>query len=701
MLSVTLFAGVRADEGMWMLPLIEKLNIQKINGLGCTLSAEEIYSDSQSSLKDAVIVFGNGCTGIMVSNQGLLFTNHHCGYGAIQNLSSVEHNYLKNGFTANELTDEIHAPGLTVKFLVSVEDVTERVLSQLTDEIVGKERTKVQDSILSEIKKEKSKDTHYQVQLKSFYSGNEFYVLTFEEFKDVRLAYTPPTSIGKFGGDTDNWMWPRHTGDFSVFRVYSDADGKPADYSKSNVPYSPKKYAKISNKGYLPGDYAMIMGNPGSTSRYLSSWGIENRTNATNRARIDVRGAKQDVWSKYMRSNEAINIAYASKFAGSSNYWKNSIGMNTAVEKLKIVDRKREAEYAFSQWVKASADRQKKYGKVLNDLEELNKTVFPYLHALSFLSESLISGVEMPRIASRIRNLNEKKLTKDELVKQGYELYEDYYQEVDEEAFAVMLEVYRKAVSADALPEFYKTIDKKFKGNYSRYAKYIFAKSAFSNAEKFEKAVRSGKLNFEKDPALLYLDEVYATSKEIQSDDYKDAMARIKDANRLFEAGLKEIAEEKSQAMYPDANFTMRLTYGTIKGYKPADAIEYNYYTTTKGILEKEKPGDYEFDVPAELKKAIVGRDFGAYVDKQTGELHVAFLSNNDITGGNSGSPIFNAKGELIGLAFDGNWEAMSGDIVFEPDLQRTINVDIRYVLWVMEKVGGAQRLINELTIEH
>ncbi len=701
MLSVILFAGVRADEGMWMLPLIEKLNIQKMNGMGCTLTAEDIYSDSKASLKDAVIVFGNGCTGVMVSNQGLLFTNHHCGYGTIQQLSSVDHNYLKNGFTAKELADEIHAPGLTVKFLVSVEDVTERVISQLPWDLMGEERSKKQDSILSAIRSEKSKDTHYQIQVKSFYSGNEFYVFTFEEFKDVRLAYTPPTSIGKFGGDTDNWMWPRHTGDFSVFRVYSDADGKPADYSKDNVPYTPKRFAKISNKGYMPGDYAMIMGNPGSTSRYLTSWGIENRTNATNRARIDVRGAKQEVWKSYMVASEAINIAYASKFAGSSNYWKNSIGMNTAVEKLKIVERKREGEQAFAEWVKTTPERQKKYGKVLNSLEEWNKTAFPYLHAISFLNESLISGVEMPRIAARIRSLSTKNLPKDEMVKQGREIYRDYYQEVDEETFAVMLKVYRKAVNADALPEFYKTIDKKFKGDYTRYAKSIFAKSAFSNADKFEKAVRSGKLNFKKDPALLFIDEVYATAKQIQSDDFKDAMARIDDAERLYEAGMKEMAEEKAQPMYPDANFTMRLTYGTIKGYKPADAIEYKYYSTTKGILEKEKPGDYEFDVPAELKQAILKKDFGAYVDKQTGELHVAFLSNNDITGGNSGSPIFNAKGELIGLAFDGNWEAMSGDIVFEPDLQRTINVDIRYVLWVMEKVGGAQRLIDELTVEN
>jgi hypothetical protein len=701
LITATMFAGVKADEGMWMLPLIEKLNIQKINGLGCTLTADEIYSDKNVSLKDAVIVFGNGCTGVAVSNQGLVFTNHHCGYGAIQQLSSVEHNYLKNGFTAEKLEDEIPAPGLTVKFLVSIEDVTERVISQLPETIIGKERKTLQDSILNAIRKEKEEGNDYQIQVKSFYAGNEFYVFTFEEFKDIRFAYAPPSSIGKFGGDTDNWMWPRHTGDFSVFRVYANAENKPAEYSKDNVPFTPKRFAAISNKGYLPGDYAMIMGNPGSTSRYLSSWGIENRTNATNRARIDVRGAKQDVWKSFMRADEAINIAYASKFAGSSNYWKNSIGMNNAIAKLGVIDRKKSEEKEFTAWVKVSEKRQKLYGNVLIDLENAYKIVFPYNHTLNFMREALISGVEMPRIANRISALSEKVLSNDEFLKQATELYEDYYQVVDQETFAVMLSEYKKAASADALPEFYNVIKKKYKGNYKKYADYVYAKSSFSNLDKFVKAAKSGKINYKKDPALVFANEVYKTMSEIQSDEYNKGLQMIQDAERLYEAGLKEMANEKGEARYPDANFSMRLTYGTINGYKPADAVDYKYYTTTKGILEKEKPGDYEFDVPAELKDAIVKKDFGAYVDKQTGEMHVAFLSNNDITGGNSGSPIFNAKGELIGLAFDGNWEAMSGDIVFEPDLQRTINVDIRYVLWVMEKVGGANRLINELTIKN
>ena len=699
LISVLMYSGVKADEGMWMLPLLEKLSIQKMNGLGCVLTADEIYSDKNVSLKDAVIVFGGGCTGIVVSNQGLVFTNHHCGFGSIQQLSSVEHNYLKDGFAAETLSDEIPSPGLTVKFLVSIEDVTERIVSQLGETLEGNERKSKQDSIISVIKKEKKEGNEYLVNVNSFYSGNEFYVFTYEVFKDIRFAFAPPSSIGKFGGDTDNWMWPRHTGDFSVFRVYSSADGKPAEYSKDNVPYTPKRFAKISNAGYKPGDYAMILGNPGATSRYLSSWGIENRTNATNQARIDVRGAKQAVWKSFMKADEAIKIAYASKYAGSSNYWKNSIGMNTALKKLDVVNRKKEEEKAFDSWVNNNPENKRLYGNVLSNLESSYSTIFPYDHAISFLVEALYSGVEMPRIASRIKSLSEKNLPKDEFIEKAKGYYKDYYQIVDEEAFAVMLEEYRKAVTPDALPEFYKVIDKKYKGDYSKYAKYIFKKSVFSNSEKFVKAAQAEKLKLKKDPALKFIEEVRASLAAFRTDDYKKAKEQIVDAERFYEAGLKQMADEKGVARYPDANFTMRLTYGTINGYKPADAAEYRYYTSTKGILEKEVPDDYEFDVPVELKDAIVKKEFGTYLDKRTGDMHVGFLSNNDITGGNSGSPIFNAKGELIGLAFDGNWEAMSGDIVFEPDLQRTINVDIRYVLWIMDRIGGAKRLVDELTV--
>ena len=700
LLALSMFIGVKADEGMWMLPLIQKLNIQKMNGMGLTLSAEDIYSDNSVSLKDAVIVFGNGCTGVMVSNQGLVFTNHHCGFESIQQHSSVQHNYLKDGFSAEKLSDEIPTPGLTVKFLVKIQDVTERVISQLPDNLLGKARIEKQDSITGVIQKEAEKGTGYIGRVRSFYSGNEFYLFVYEEFTDVRFAYAPPISIGKFGGDTDNWMWPRHTGDFSVFRVYCSPNGKPAKYSKDNVPYSPKRFATISNKGYQPGDYTMIMGNPGSTNRYLSSWGVNNRMKTSNQARIEVRGAKQDVWHSFMRVDEAINIAYASKFARSSNYWKNSIGMNKAIGKLGIIAEKQSQEKEFAEWANSTPERKAKYKNVLQTLANDYGKIYPYSKALSYLMESLVSGVEMPRIANQVERIMKKDISQDSLLTEVKAAYKDYYPAVDQAALVAMLDIYKKSVDADALPEVYTVIQKKFKGDYNRYAKYLFEKSDFTSLEKITKAIKSHNVDLFKDPALVFSQEVRKTMESVRGDEYTKLSEEIKDAERVYESGIKAMAAEKGKPMYPDANSTMRLTFGKVGGYNPADAVSYKYYTTTKGILEKEIPGDEEFDVSPKLKKAIREQNYGAYLDQKTGEMHVAFLSNTDITGGNSGSPIFNAKGELLGLAFDGNWEAMSGDIVFEPDLQRTISVDVRYILFVMDKVGGAQRLINELSIK-
>jgi hypothetical protein len=679
---------VRADEGMWTLPSIQD-NIKKMQQLGCTMTAEEIYSDTDVSLKDAVIVFGGGCTGIAVSEQGLIFTNHHCGYGAIQRLSSVENNYLRDGFTAKEIGDEIPSPGLTVKFLVSITDVTQRVLSQLSESMSIEERTNTQDSVIRVIRNEFGKDNHYQVQVKSMYSGNEFHVYMMEEFKDVRFVHAPPNSIGKFGGDTDNWMWPRHTGDYAVFRVYADANNQPADYSAENVPYRPKRFATISTKGFDEGDFAFILGNPGSTSRYLTSWGIHNRTQGANMARIDIRGVKQDAWLAFMQANEAINIAYASKYAGSANYWKNSIGMNKAIADLGVMQQKQEIERMFTEWVKADPQRSRIYGNVLKDLEEQNKKVFSSLRTSTYLREALLSGVEMPRIAGSLESMVKQKDNQEATLQRAETAYKDYYQEVDEATMAVMLEAYRKYVTADELPSIYAEIDRKYKGNYHAYVKAVFSKSAFSNKDKFIKLYKAGKIRPDKDPAIQFRKSVMATLDQLNNEEYRKSLEIIANAERLFEAGLLEINKSKGNLTYPDANFTMRLTYGTIDGYEPADAVTYHYYTTSKGILEKEIPGDMEFDVPANLKNAIVNHDE---------KIIVNFISGNDITGGNSGSPVFNGKGELLGLAFDGNWEAMSGDIVFEPELQRSINVDVRYMLFVMDKIGGAERILRELT---
>ena len=694
-----LFVSAKADEGMWMLPYIHQLNIQKMNGMGCSLSAEDIYSDKNISLKDAVIVFGNGCTGVVVSRQGLIFTNHHCGFDAIQQHSSVEHNYLKDGFNAVRLEDEIPTPGLSVKFLVKIEDVTKQVFSRLPDTLSEKSRNGKINEISDSISKAAEKDTHYLAEVKPFFAGNEFYLLVYEEFKDVRLAFAPPSSIGNFGGDTDNWMWPRHTGDFSVFRVYASPDGQPAEYSKNNVPYAPKRFAAISNKGYQPNDFTMILGNPGSTSRYLTSFGVKFRMETGNQARIDVRGVKQTIWRSFMRKDEAINIAYANKYASSSNYWKNSIGMNKAIQRLNVVERKKEQEAAFLEWAKSNPANEKKYKDALKTLEDGYATLYPYARALNYLRESLMNGVELPRIAQKTSQLISQNLPKDSLLREIEEIYKDYRPEVDQAVFVAMLDVYKKSVDADALPAFYQEIQKKYKGNTELYVASIFENSAFSSLDKLKKNLQKKKIKVANDPALIFANEVSNTYEEINSGVYAQTSEKVKEAERIYFSGLREMAEEQGKKLYPDANFTMRLTYGKVGGYQPADAVDYHYYTTTKGILEKENPTDPEFVVPDKLKKSIMEKDFGKYLDPQTKDMHVNFISNNDITGGNSGSPVFNGKGELIGLAFDGNWEAMSGDIVFEPELQRTISVDIRYVLYVMDKVGGAQRLIDELSI--
>lgn len=691
--------GIHADEGMWMLPLVEQLNIRKMQGLGLEMTAEQIYNSENPSLKDAVVIFDGGCTGVMVSKSGLLFTNHHCGYSAIQKLSSVEHNYLKDGFTAKTLDEELPCEGQSVTFLVKVEDVTARVLEHAKG-LTGETRSNAIETISDVIRKEAKGDTHYSTQVRSFFSGNEYYLFVYERFNDVRLAYTPPSSIGKFGGETDNWMYPRHTGDFSVFRVFADKNGKPAEYSKDNIPYIPKYFAPVSNQGMQEGDFAMILGNPGSTDRYATSFAIKNRVKNGNSARIEMRGVKQEAWKKFMRADEAINIAYANKYARSSNYWKNSIGMNNAIRKLNVIKEKELEEAAFMQWVNASAERKAKYGSVLNDLKRDYELIDKNQHALEYLREALSAGVELPRIASMSRSVVNPDVTLEANMEKVEKFYKDYYPEVDKSAMTALLEAYRKSVTADALPDFYKKIDKEFKGSYEKFAEHLYEKSIFTSQEKFRKALRKSNFNFANDPALLFNKDVQKKMSELRTDEYDKALDNIDENKRLYTAGLREWAKENNKPLYPDANFTMRLTYGQVLGYKPFDGASYDFHTTTKGVLEKEDADNPEFVVPEALKDAILKKDFGRYADKKTGNMHVTFITNNDITGGNSGSPVFNAKGEVIGLAFDGNWEAMSGDIIFEPNLQRCINVDIRYALFVMEKIGGAERLIKELTIK-
>lgn len=698
LLSLLLLTGAKADEGMWMLPLVEKLNIQKMQNLGLTMSANELYDAENPSLSDAVIIFGGGCTGVMVSPNGLLFTNHHCGYSAIQKLSSVEHNYLKDGFTAVNLEDELACEGLGVTFMKKVEDVTERVLKDAVG-LNGQARDEAIDRAIKQIVKEEKGDTHYNVTVRPFYSNNEYYLFVYEYFNDVRLAYTPPSSIGKFGGETDNWMYPRHTGDFSVFRVYADKEGKPASYSKDNVPYEPKYFAPVSNQGIKEGDFAMILGNPGSTDRYATSFAIDSRVRNGNSARIEMRGVKQDAWRKHMRADESINIAYANKYAGSSNYWKNSMGMNNAIKNLNVIGNKETLESEFTNWVNSNAERKNKYGQVLAEMKRDYQLIDKNMYALEYLRESLFAGVELPIIAAGYRRVDKEKSVKENIALFDA-VYKDYRANVDKDAFISLLAAYREAVEPQFLPTIYQTIDKKFKGDYSKFVDDLFKKSNFTSKEKLEAAMNKKKIDLSKDPASLFFQNIMSKMEELRTAEYYQALENIEDNKRLYVAGLQEWYAEQGKPMYPDANFTMRLTYGQVLGYLPFDGVSYQYYTTTKGVLEKEDADNPEFVVPEKLKDLINNNNFANYADESTGKMHVNFLSNNDITGGNSGSAVFNGKGEVIGLAFDGNWESLSGDIIFENELQRCINVDIRYVLFIMEKYGNATRLINELTIK-
>lgn len=691
---------VKADEGMWILKELNQMSAARMNELGFKFPIDSLYSEANPSLKDAVVIFGEGCTGVAVSKQGLIFTNHHCGYSSIQQLSSVEHDYLKNGFASNNFGAELPAPGLTISFLKSTEDITDYVLSHISNTDDETKRQNIVDSLSVQIlKQDKYKGNFTKAQVIPFYTNNKYYVVVYEVFRDVRLVFTPPSSVGKFGGETDNWMWPRHTGDFSVFRVYADKDNKPANYSSENVPYQPKYSVPVSLKGYKAHDYSMTIGYPGRTQRYMSSWGIEQMVESTHKPRIDVRGAKQSIWKAAMNADDAIRIKYASKYASSSNYWKNAIGMNSAIQKLNVIGDKVVLEKQFKEWVNKDSGRIAEYGSVLENLQNgyiatMNSTAYQ-----TYFSEIFYNGIEIIRFANTFKYIMDNSSIHDKaetLESRLTKSYKDYEPELDKKLMPVLLQLYAERVPKEYLPSVYTTINKKFKGDYLRYADWFYSKTNLTDLNKLIAfAKKANKKNIDKDPAIELAQSLDEIVNKINSGliPYK---AEIKKGERLLMKGLMEMQPNK--AFYPDANFTQRLSYGSIGGYKPADAVTYNYFTTSNGILQKTIPNNSEFGVQQYILDKLAKNDFGQYADED-GSLHVDFLSNNDITGGNSGSPMFNANAELIGLAFDGNWESLSGDILFEPELQRCIGVDIRYVLYTIDKVMGCTRLIDELNI--
>jgi hypothetical protein len=699
--------NLRADEGMWLLPLVQKLNVDTMHSLGLKLTAEDIYNINQGSLKDAIVIFDGGtCTGEIVSEEGLMLTNHHCGYDAIQSHSSVEHNYLDDGFWAKEKKEELPNPGLSVSFLVRVEDVTGIVLKNIPDSLSEKKRSEIIEEISDSLSNAAIEGTHYEARVESLFGGNNYYLFVFETYKDVRLVGAPPSSIGKFGYDTDNWEWPRHTGDFSVFRVYSAPDGTPAEYNADNIPMKPRHSLPVSLKPKKLNDYAMVIGVPGSTQRYMTSYEVSEEMNIDNPARIKIRGLRQDIWMKDMQADEKVNIQYASKYSESSNYWKFSIGENQGLKRLGILEKKQQEERQFTDWVNADEKRKEKYGNALELIRTSLEGRAPYDHALQYTYECFFSSTELIAFSINAFGLYQALVTDpgnknlvDSLSVSFKSKWDDFYKNynpaTDMKLTPATLELFKENVPAEYLPKFYDVIKSKYKNNYEKFTANLFAKSIFADPVKFGNFIKKPTANvLEKDPAfqaMVSALDVYRTAYYGQKY-FDDGFDR---GHRLYIAGLEEMHPERK--FYPDANSTMRLTYGTVQDYIARDAVHYDYFTTLKGVMEKEDPDNFEFRVPERLKALYESKDYGIYGEGD--RMPVCFLTNNDITGGNSGSPVMDGEGNLIGLAFDGNWEAMSSNIVYEPSLQRCICVDIRYVLFIMDKYAGATNLIQEMKI--
>ncbi len=696
----------RADEGMWLLPLIEKLNMGKMTGLGLKLSSEDIYSINKASIKDAIVIFEGGCTGEIVSSQGLLLTNHHCGYGQIQAHSTVEHDYLRDGYWAMTKEQELPNPNLTVTFLLKIEEVTDQVLASVKPGMSEAERSSAINETRSAIERRAAQGTTNRATVSSFYGGNFFYLLVYERYTDVRFVGAPPSSIGKFGFDTDNWEWPRHTGDFSVFRVYTGPDGKPAPYSKDNIPLKPKYWLPVSIKDLNKGDFAMILGYPGSTQRYATSYEVDELLKITHPNRIRIRGIKQEIWMADMQADQKVNIQYASKYSGSSNYWKYSIGQKAGLERLNVKAKKEQIENQFNKWVADDASRMAKYGEALRMIRNSFEGRAEFANSQQYISECFIRGCELltmnryaSMLAAALKSGNNQRITEtgSQIKNFTSSFYKDYNPPTDQKSMKAMIKLYRSDVPSKFHPDFYADIvDKKFKSDIDKYVDDMFARSVFANETRLSAFLNKPVLKIlENDPVYLMAVSINRVSADV-SKELSRFDENLTAGYRLWIAALMEMVPEK--ALYPDANSTMRLTYGTIQDYDPKDAVTYKYYTTLQGVVEKYKPGDYEFDLPQRLIDLNNNKEFGRYASPQ-GYMPVCFLTTNDITGGNSGSPIINANGELIGLAFDGNWEAMSGDIAYEPELQRTIAVDIRYVLWVMDIYAGARHLVDEMDI--
>lgn len=703
-LLATITLSVKADEGMWFLMHIDRLNERDMQKMGLQLTAEEIYSVNNASLKDAIVQFGGGCTAEMVSATGLVMTNHHCGYGAIAGLSTPEHDYLTNGYWAPTRDQELKPKSLSVRFFVRMDDVSNRILSKLNDSMTEAEREKVINQEIALIEKENNEGGKYIVSVKSFYNGNEFYYFVYQDFSDVRLVGTPPNSIGKFGGDTDNWEWPRHTGDFSLFRVYADKDGNPAEYSTSNVPLKPRYHLPISLNGFKEGDFAMILGYPGRTNRWMPSAGIFQNIEYAYPAFVEGSKVGMDVLKKYMDQNQAVNLEYASKYAGIANYWKNRQGMIDALKFHKTVQTKEKEEKKFIKWANKKENRDE-YGGVMKTIHDYYVETDEKARHDNYLSGGLLRASALAPIpyivgnglSAYIDQSNNAELTA-KLKQDIANRYQGLYMPLEKEMLIAQLNLYSKKGGEGLIAPYIAELAKSNNGDFTTYINNAFQSSIFKDEESV--------LLFIDNPnaEVLINDELFKLSTNLLnhyryvSDEQKQKDADFQRAYRLMVKGMLKANPNKKY--YPDANSTLRLSYGKIRALPkdPRNDAKVNNYTTLKGTIEKYIPNDPEFDLPQKLIDLYETKDFGQYADKN-GQISVNFLSDNDITGGNSGSPVINAKGELLGLAFDGNIEAMAGDVIFDSKLQRTISVDIRYVLFIIDKFAGASHIIDEFTI--